>query len=251
MDTNNAVSQPQIKGRSRPFRSLLFAVAGALILTGFIVPRANAVLVTYFNFEDSTLGAAFDPNSDQPPGAQSSTLTVAFAGAAPISVGGIALNVAPGDLDPNLLGMGFHDTKAGTADITFSVSTLSLTNFALSFAVRDVGNGFTLATGSYSLDGVTFTTTGVSGPVAIASTSSAVVTFTFPTAVDNQASPVFFRFSLSGGKSNGVDLQSVVDNIQLNAAPEPATVAGGLLGACGLCWHQRRRLIRFLRLRPA
>jgi hypothetical protein len=26
---------------------------------------------------------------------------------------------------------------------------------------------------------------------------------------------------------------------------------GGLLGACGLCWHQRRRLIRFLSLRPA
>ena len=36
-----------------------------------------------------------------------------------------------------------------------------------------------------------------------------------------------------------------IDNIQINGTivPEPATVAGGLLGVLGLCWHQRRRLI--------
>ena len=42
-----------------------------------------------------------------------------------------------------------------------------------------------------------------------------------------------------------------IDNIQVNgtAVPEPATVAGGLLGVLGLCWHQRRRLICCVRLR--
>ena len=40
------------------------------------------------------------------------------------------------------------------------------------------------------------------------------------------------------------DLQNLIDNIQVNGVivPEPATVAGGLLGVLGLCWFQRRRL---------
>jgi hypothetical protein len=33
--------------------------------------------------------------------------------------------------------------------------------------------------------------------------------------------------------------------------PEPTTIAGGLLGVLGLCWFQRRRLIRSVRLRRA
>jgi hypothetical protein len=51
--------------------------------------------------------------------------------------------------------------------------------------------------------------------------------------------------------SNGNDTQTVIDNILLGGTvlPEPATVWGGLLGVCALCWHQRRRLIGFLPLR--
>ena len=52
----------------------------------------------------------------------------------------------------------------------------------------------------------------------------------------------FFRLVFSGGQSNGNNRETAIDNIQLNAVPEPSTVAGGLLGACGICWHQRRRL---------
>src|SRR5437870_10441436 len=55
MNTNNAVLSPQIRGRSRPFRSLLVATAASLVLTGFIVPRADATVISYFNFEDSTI----------------------------------------------------------------------------------------------------------------------------------------------------------------------------------------------------
>ena len=59
------------------------------------------------------------------------------------------------------------------------------------------------------------------------------------------------QLNFTGGQSNGNDLQNQIDNIQVNgtAVPEPATVAGGLLGVLGLCWHQRRRLIRSVRLR--
>ena len=59
------------------------------------------------------------------------------------------------------------------------------------------------------------------------------------------------RLHFTNGQSNGNDLQNLIDNIQVNGTviPEPATVAGGLLGVLGLCWHQRRRLIGSLRLR--
>ena len=54
------------------------------------------------------------------------------------------------------------------------------------------------------------------------------------------------RLHFTNGQSNGNDPQNLIDNIQVNgtAVPEPATVAGGLLGVLGLCWFQRRRLIR-------
>jgi hypothetical protein len=256
MSTKNAVSRQEIRGRSRPFRSLLVAVAGALILTGGIVPSADAVLVTYFNFEDSELGAPPDLTSDQPPGAQSSTLSINFGGTipAPVSVGGLTganSNIAPGDADPNLLAMGFHFTKdvAPAVDITFNVNTLGLTNLSLSFAIDNTGNGFTTANFQYSLTGTpgSFTSAGiVTLPPPPGSTQ--IVAFNYPIAVDNQAS-VYFRVSFSGGTSQGTNLQSVIDNIQLNAVPEPATTVGGALGVFGLCWFQRRWLIRLLRLR--
>lgn len=243
--------------RFRTFRSLFGSLAGALILAGGIVPSADAVLVTYFNFEDSTLGASPPDFTSHPPGAQSSTLTVAFGGTIPPpeSVGGLTganSNIAPGDTDPNLLAMGFHFTKdvAPAVDITFSVNTIGLTNLSLSFAINNNGNGFTTATFSYSLDGTSFTTVG--GPVTLPPPpgSTQIVAFNYPNAVDNQAA-VYFRVSLSGGQSQGVNLQSVVDNIQLNAIPEPATTIGGILGVGGLCWYRRRWLIRFLRFRRA
>jgi MYXO-CTERM domain-containing protein len=61
------------------------------------------------------------------------------------------------------------------------------------------------------------------------------------------------RLDFTGGQSNGNDLQNQIDNIQIGGTivPEPATVAAGLLGVLGLCWHQRRRLIRSVRFRKA
>jgi hypothetical protein len=242
--------------RFRTCRSLCAAGAAALLLAGGLVPRADAVLVTYFNFEDSFLGGPVDTTSDAP-GVQSSTLTIDFGGTIPppVSVGGLTgmnSNIAPGDTDPNRLAMGFEFTKdvAPAVDITFSVNTIGLTNLSLSFAINNTGNGFTTATFSYSLDGTTFTTVG--GPVTLPPPpgSTQIVTFNYPTAVDNQPI-VYFRVSLTGGMSEGVNLQSVVDNIQLNAIPEPATTIGGILGVGGLCWYRRRWLIRFLRFRRA
>jgi hypothetical protein len=241
--------------RFRTLRSLFYAVTGAFLTVGAFVPRADALLVTYFNFEDSTLGGPVDVTSDQPPGAQASTLTIDAPGLpTPVSVAGLTgmnSNIAPGDGDPNLLALGFRFTPnvAPSVDITFSVNTLGLTNLSLSFAINNTGNGFTTATFLYSLTGApgSFMTAGsLTLPPPPGSTQ--IVAFNYPVAVDNQAS-VYFRVSLTGGTSQGTNLQSVIDNIQLNAVPEPATTVGGALGVFGLCWFQRRRLIRLLRLR--
>jgi hypothetical protein len=42
----------------------------------------------------------------------------------------------------------------------------------------------------------------------------------------------------------GNNAETIIDNVRVDGTivPEPTTVAGGLLGVLGLCWHQRRRL---------
>ena len=72
-----------------------------------------------------------------------------------------------------------------------------------------------------------------------------IVSATVPAAANNQPF-LAFGIILTGGQSNGINLQNVVDNILISGTivPEPATIAGGLLGVLGLCWFQRRRLIR-------
>jgi hypothetical protein len=85
---------------------------------------------------------------------------------------------------------------------------------------------------------------------AIPNSGTIVVSMAVPAAANNFPQTIL-RIELTGGQSNGTDLQNVVDNIQVNGTivPEPATVAGGLFGVLGLCWFQRRRWIRSVRLR--
>jgi len=117
----------------------------------------------------------------------------------------------------------------------------------LSYATNNNGNGFTTQTWLYSTNGgATFTQfaqfTGLTGTQVLSNALPALA---------NGQPGLQIRIVLSDGQSNGNDLQTIIDNIQLNGTviPEPATVAGGLLGVLGLCWHQRRRLIRSVRFR--
>ncbi len=55
-----------------------------------------------------------------------------------------------------------------------------------------------------------------------------------------------FSVNYTGGDGNDIVLM-----VTAAPVPEPTTIAGGLLGVLGLCWLQRRRLIRCLRLRRA
>ncbi len=247
-----------------------------MILTGFIVPRADATVISYFNFEDGTIttrppsvtleltpdktvndpgneGAAGNPGGGVEP--TTSNLTIAgnstanFFAVTP----GLSINATASDSDtPSNFALAFSRSSLNNgAFIQFSVNTTFWANMSLSFGYSNNGNGYSTVTASYSLNGgTTFTTfgtatmlTGVQPPIS----------FTVPAAVNQFGGVVIFRLTFSGGFSNGADTQTVIDNIRLDGTfvPEPATVMGGLLGVFGLCWHQRRRLIGFLPLRRA
>jgi hypothetical protein len=246
-------------------RSLFVAMGAVLLLAAALAPRANATLIVYFNFEDVApedphTNGTFDGVADTIAadgfgGIQNSTLTMhdyataGFGTGPALAIAGT--NRAPGDTDlTNNSALVMNRTsKNNNAFLEFNVDTTLLSNLSLSFAVDNNGNGFNTATLQYSTT-----------PAGVFTT---VTTFTITTG-SNQllTSPTFnvtpsatgtFRLVFSGGQSNGNNRETAIDNIQLNGTvvPEPATVAGGLLGVLGLCWFQRRRLIRSLHLRRA
>jgi hypothetical protein len=259
-------------------RSLFSAVAGALMLTTAFVPRTNAdQLFVYFNFEDppGTGGRdlAVDNYSDAlpgTPGALDATNTgggtqfsiLTFSGGERTTDTGLLLNrstsarAPTNDLDTASPGsaLTYHHAKAaGNASISFTADTNFLTNLSLSMAIDNAGNGYDTVTLTYTNSLVTNFNGG-----SFTIPDATVHTYTFNLAPANfpgtgTTGTTTFTLTFSGGQSNGNNRQFVIDNIQLygTAVPEPATVAGGLLGAFGLCWHQRRRLVRSLRFRPA
>ena len=245
--------------RSRIFRSLL-VVAGVLLLTAALAPKANAQnVLVYFNFEDATIGGPYDPAADVqgPPdnnpggGLVPSTIIDNFAAGHTAAVAGTLMNRTTGDIDTNNpgLALGMNTTVADNFKfLQFGFNATAFSNMSLSFAVNSAGNGFNSVELSYSLNGGgSFT---VVGSLAIPSGGGFnILTFAnLPSAIDGQPS-VILRLTFSGGTSSGNNLQTIIDNIQLTGVPEPTTVAGGLLGVLGLCWHQRRRLIRSVRFR--
>ena len=236
--------------RSLPSR-LILIVAGALMLIAAFAPRANADLIAYFNFEGPpTPPYPVNMMSDVPPGFVSTTLITNYT-TADISAGpGIPLNVAPGDMDPNLTSLGLRKSGLNNGrdfDIQLFSAQGFFQNMTLSFATNGNGNGFAAVLLLYSTNGgATFT----AGVTALLTPGQQTVSLPVPVGANN-APLLVLRLEFSGGQSNGNDLQTIVDNIQINGTivPEPATIAGGLLGLFGLCWHQRRRLIRLKPLR--
>src|SRR5262245_21520513 len=243
--------------RSRMFRSLL-VVAGVFLLTAALAPKANAIVLIYFNFQDAAIGGPFDPESDEVPplgdnpggGVQHSTIetNISVTGA----VAGTTANRTAGDIDLlPLVAMGMRTTPQDNGHwLQFQVNATAFSNMSLSFAINTADNGFNSVMISYSLtpghpDGsfVVFATQ----PIPSGGGFN-VFTFTVPSAIDHQPD-VKLRLLFTGGTSSGNNLQTIIDNIQLTGVPEPTTIAGGLLGVLGLCWHQRRRLIRHMRFR--
>ena len=244
---------PKFNRRSRPALSfrLFFVLAGALFLLAALAPSANAQnVLIYFNFEDNPIGPGYDhqadvqgfPDFNPGGGVQLSTLSDNFAGTGTGTVAGTAINRTALDIDTSTLrALGLRTTPVDNGSwVQFGVNATTFSNMSLSFAINTSGNGFNSVTLSYSTNGGG-TFTNFATQFIPAGGGFNAFTFAVPSAVDGQAN-VILRMTFTGGTSQGNNLQTVIDNIQLTGVPEPTTVAGGLLGVLGLCWHQRRRL---------
>ena len=258
-------------------RSLFLAVTGALLFTAAFTPRANAdcdTLLVYFNFEDGTLPTKSPPTpgvvdftsdqtvaagGDNPGGGiQMSALTTNYTAgdfgsiSSLIPIGTANQSASDNDVPPKTPGLALGLVKSMSHNgsyIQFAVNATFFTNMSLSYAVNTNGNGFKTQTWNYSIDGgATFTQFAQFTNLTGLQTLSAAL----PAGANAQPGLVI-QIVFSAGQSNGNDLQTIIDNIQLNGTviPEPATVAGGVLAAIGLGWYQRRRLVRFLQLRRA
>ena len=247
--------------RGLPFR-LLVILAGALLLLAAFAPCANAALLRFYDFEG--VPGPNDPypvnlDSHMPALEQGTafalTLTNGAGGQYPVfrtsAEVGLNLNVPPGAQN-NLHSLGIH--RSSLSPLNINMPFFSATGIydvtSISFAVAANGNGYTAVQLNISTNGgATFTT--LSGPIAIPTGPGTVLTFNVASGTTLHIPQLVLQLNFTGGQSNGEDLQNQIDNIQVGgtAVPEPATIAGGLLGVLGLCWHQRRRLIRSVRFR--
>jgi hypothetical protein len=248
------------------FRFLL-VLAGGLIFIAGLAPTAKADLIVYFNFEDSFDGGPPDftsdvtgaPDFNPGGGVVLTTITTDYTSGEDLANHpGPGLNRSAGDIDTPQNGSPDLDVSltdtANNNNRHFDFNVFSSGGFyqdmTLSFAVKSIAGGFNSVTVQFSTNaGGSWTTFGTA---AITTDGTPQVkSFTVPVAANN-APDLAFRFFFTGGTGTRELIRyTQFDNIQLTGTivPEPATVAGGLLGVFGLCWLQRRRLIRSVRLR--
>jgi hypothetical protein len=253
--------------RSLPFR-LLVIVAGALMLLAAFAPSANAdcpACLRFYDFEAP--GTIVTPGSHAPALEQGDVppLTLLYQNndGTPYSILNLSAESAPvvgntnlpAGANPNVITLGLH--RSGQANLNLVMTFTSPTGVydiqSVSFASRGSGNGFQNVQLQASLDGgLTWTNLSVVTPIPTA-VSTIVLNNTLCPGCTVGVPNLLVRLHFINGQSNGGDLQNLIDNIQVNgtAVPEPATVAGGLLGVLGLCWFQRRRLISAVRFRRA
>ena len=245
--------------RGLRFRSLLI-LTGATMLMAALAPNAKADVIVYFNFEDATNGSSPDFTSESNQGlGVASTITTNYDPAHMTTVANFTSgeNRLPGDIDNPPFGLhslglsatGFNN--GAHFDIPLFTPQGFFQDMTLTFAYNCAGNGFNLVTVFFSTDGgATFTM----GPSAVLTTAgvTSIATLVVPAAANN-APLLVLRLVFTGGTSNGNNPETQIDNIVINGTivPEPATVAAGLVGVLGLCWHQRRRLIRAVRFQRA
>jgi hypothetical protein len=250
--------------RSGAFRPLFGAVAVALILAAALAPRADADVVAYFNFEGNTFTSVAEPG----PGGMYPFLqnqTILNSPTNPFSPGGLlvvpgvgtTMNQLAGDVTPTNSALALRGNTNGTATLNcfrFGVNTTGYAQASLSFALQSVGNGtqFSQMQVRYSTNGGASFTVTPEGLVTIPHTDTAFHIYTFNISGAGNTANALIEVCFTGSTTNAGVNVTRLDNLQINAiVPEPATVTGGVLGVMGLCWYQRRRLIRSLRWRRA
>ena len=255
--------------------SLFSAIVGGLILTATFAPSARATReLVYFNFEGvvGVTPGTFNSVPAPGPGAMYPFLqnsTVINSPSSPFPAGQLALAPGQGTTLNQLLGDAPTTNTALDAmgnDTTtpfcfqFGANTFTGTNLytslSLSFALNSVGGGsqFDTLTLLYATvasptlaDFTNFDTISISQD-----TGYYTITSLLPAGTLEQAN-LTLQFCFSGAKNSGEGDHTYLDNIRLTATvvPEPSAYLGGLVGILGLCWFQRRWLVRSLCFRRA
>ena len=251
--------------------SLFSAVVGALALTAVLAPSAKATqTLVYFNFEDGTFNSVPAPGPNPPgyPFLQTTSITNNTFPAGQLVVApaqGTILNQLTGDTPTTnsaLDAMGNDTPGSGPFCFQFGANTTGMTTLSLSFALNSVrgttpnSDPFsTLALFYATVPSPTagdFTQIGSNITISIGTGYYVIGPINLPAGTLNQAN-LTLEFCFSGAKNSNGGAHTYIDNIQLNGAgvPEPSSYIGALVGILGLCWFQRRWLVRSLRLRRA
>jgi hypothetical protein len=257
----------QFRPQTLPFPSLVIVTGTVLLFAAAFLPQANAdfcppgedcQLLVHWNFNSEI-------NNQQPPYPSEETTgpppTAPFLFNDPVNAfdpGNLVVDSDAGTLDnalPGELAGGALDARGNTSlsghEFCFDLGPIDASGFdviSLSFALQSLGNGgqFTTLTLNWSTNGTTWTQFDQFTDLQTHSTY-----FVYDSQFNTGgADTIYIQFCFDGSKNNAVQNHTFIDNIEVDAIiPEPATVTGGLLGVLGLCWHQRRRLIRCVRLR--
>src|SRR6266487_6709207 len=245
--------------RFRRFRPLFGAVAGAFLLAGALAPSTDADVLVYFNFEGNTFTSVPAPG----PGGLYPLLqnqTIINSPTDPFSPGGLLVTPAVGtilnelvpDVPTTNTALELRGNTNGTSSVDcfrFGINTTGYAQASLSFALASLGNGtqFSQMEVQYSTNGGTTFTVTPDGLVTIPHTDTLYHLYTFNISGAGNTSNALIEVCFTGSTTNNAANHTYLDNLQINAVvPEPTTVVGGVLGVIGLCWHQRRRLIRSL-----
>jgi PEP-CTERM motif len=224
-------------------KSSLFAACAVFCLGAL---PAQAVLVAAFNFNSLSITTASPVGSGGVPttiSASSGTGTVALSGwlGTVDDFAGSTINAVGSDAAEESLSLIAGGPSVGPypgngSFITVAISMVGLEDLVVTYAHRGTSTGFSTGGWSWSTDGVNFTAL-VGTPTPTTSTTFALATANFAAVseIDN-VSTVTLKYTFGGATSNSGNNR--IDNLQLNAVPEPASA---LLGSLGLLALLRRR----------
>lgn len=220
------------------FKLALFSIAAVAVVAA---PSADAALIAYWNFNSLSIAAASLPGVGGVPttiaadsGTGSLDLT-GFLGTVDDFAGatGNALNGDPAEESLSLI-----SSTGNGSYIAFSFSTIGIADaIVLTADVRGTASGYTTGAWSYSLNGTDYLA--ITGKnISTTSTTFSVLTANFADVpeINNQAT-VTLRYTVSGATTTTGNNR--LDNVQINAVPEPSAALLGLVGFVGVLRRRR------------
>lgn len=212
------------------------------------ISNSKAALIAYWNFNNLT--ASTNNGTTYSPTTGSATMTVGVAASDQSgsnrginSFGGHAANALNSDPAGQSLALQGGASETSTpvqnngATIIIEIDMTLFSDPILSFSTRRSGTGFNNNQLAYSIDGINYTNFGTAfNPPDSATFAVQSFDLSSVNTLDGDSS-VFLRITFDGATSNAGSVR--IDNVQINAVPEPSGAA--ILGSIGMLGLLRRR----------